>query len=252
MKLESVFQYLNGYLSVDGYPDYPHALNGLQVEGPEEIAHVAVAVDASECTIAEAVERGADLLIVHHGLFWRGLEPVTGRHFRKIQKLIEGKIGLYSCHLPLDSHPEVGNSILLARALRLEIGGQFGGYENVDVGWWGTKADGMTSGALSAELGRILEGAVHVIEGGPEMIEKIGVVTGSGSSFIEESVALGLDALITGEGSHHAYFEAMELGITVFFGGHYATETFGVKALGAHLEERFGLSWEFLEQPTGL
>lgn len=251
MKLESIFQYLNGLLLVEGYPDYPHALNGMQVDGQGEVGHVAVAVDASEATISEAVNRGADLLIVHHGLFWKGLQPVTGRHFRKIRKLIEGQVSLYSCHLPLDSHPEVGNCILMARALGLEIEGPFGEHQGVNVGWWGRKEEGVASAALAGELELILKGPVRLIEGGPEVIERIGVVTGAGGSFIEESVGLGLDALITGEISHAEYFDAVELGISVLLGGHYATETFGVKALGAHLEERFGLTWEFLEQPTG-
>ena len=251
MKLESIFQYLDGFLLVEGYPDYPQALNGVQVDGPGEVERVVVAVDASEATINEAVKRGADLLIVHHGLFWKGLEPIRGRHFRKIQALIEGKVALYSCHLPLDSHPEVGNCILMGRALGLEIEGPFGEHEGVNVGWWGRKEGGVESSVLAAELEGVMKGPVRVVEGGPEVLEKIGVVTGAGGSFIKESVGLGLDALITGEMSHAEYFDAVELGISVLLGGHYATETFGVKALGVHLEERFGLTWEFLDQPTG-
>ena len=252
MKLESILQYLDGYLSVGGHPDSPHALNGLQVDGPEEVGHIVVAVDASEATIAEAVELEADLLIVHHGLFWKGLEPLTGRHYRKVRRLIEGSVALYSCHLPLDSHAEVGNCALLARALGLEPEGQFGTYEGVDLGWWGTLPEPTTAADLTVELEEMLGGPVHLIEGGPGRIEKVGVVTGGGASFIEDAVDAGLDALVTGEGSHHSHFDAMELGITVLFGGHYATETFGVRALGAHLEDRFGLSWEFVDHPTGL
>ena len=251
MKIESIFQYLDGFLLVDGYPDYPQALNGIQVDGPQEVNHVAVAVDASEETINEAVNVGADLLIVHHGLFWKGLQPVTGRYFRKIRKLMEGGVALYSCHLPLDSHPEVGNCSLLAKSLGLEIEGRFGDHQGVNVGWWGKKDGGAEASVLAKELEVILNGPVRVVEGGPEVIEKVGVITGAGASFIEESVALGLDALVTGEMNHAEYFDAIELGISVLLGGHYATETFGVKALGAHLEERFGLTWEFLEQPTG-
>ena len=236
MKLESIFQYLDGFLLVAGHPDYQQALNGVQVDGPKEVEHVAVAVDASEATITEAVNVGADLLIVHHGLFWNGLQPVTGRYFRKIRGLMEGEVALYSCHLPLDSHPEVGNCILLARSLGLEIEGRFGGHEGVNVGWWGRKDGGAESAVLAEELEVVLNGPVRVVKGGSEVIEKIGVVTGAGASFIEESVALGLDALVTGEMSHAEYFDAIELGITVLLGGHYATETFGVKALGTHLE----------------
>jgi putative NIF3 family GTP cyclohydrolase 1 type 2 len=139
----------------------------------------------------------------------------------------------------------------MARALGLKIEGPFGEHQGVNVGWWGRKEGGVASVALASELELVLKGPVRVIEGGPEVIERIGVVTGAGGSFIEESVGLGLDALITGEVSHAEYFDAVELGISVLLGGHYATETLGVKAVGAHLEERFGLTWEFLEQPTG-
>ena len=252
MKLESILQYLDGYLAVGEHPDYPTAMNGLQVAGPAEIEQVVVAVDASEAAIAEAVKRGADLMIVHHGLFWGGLEPLTGRHFRKVRMLIEGAVALYSCHLPLDTHAEVGNCALLARALGLELQGRFGDYQGTPIGWWGSLPETTTAAGLSARLADVLGTQVHVIEGGAKQVERVGVVTGGGASLVQDAVAAGLDAFVTGEGSHHSHFDAMELGITLLFGGHYATETFGVRALGLHLEERFGLPWEFVDQPTGL
>ena len=252
MKLESILQYLDIYLAVAEHPDYAAALNGLQVAGPQEIEQVVVAVDATEASIAEAAERGADLMIVHHGLFWGGLEPLTGRHFRKVRMLIEGGIALYSCHLPLDSHAEVGNCALLARALGLELQGQFGDYNGTPIGWWGTLADATTPSGLSTQLSEVLDAPIHLIEGGPEHVERVGVLTGGGASFVQDAIAAGLDALVTGEGGHHSHFDAVELGITMLFGGHYATETFGVRALGLHLEQRFGLPWQFVDQPTGL
>jgi dinuclear metal center YbgI/SA1388 family protein len=252
MKLESILQYLDRYLAVTDHPDYPTALNGLQVAGPSDIENVVVAVDASEASITEAVERSADLMIVHHGLFWGGLRPLTGRHFSKVSMLIEGGVALYSCHLPLDSHPEVGNCALLARELGLDLRGQFGAYQGTEIGWWGTLSEATTRSGLSAALERVLHKKVHVIAGGPERVESVGVLTGGGASFVEDAVAAGLDALVTGEGGHHSHFDGMELGITLLFGGHYATETFGVRALGAHLEQRFGLPWDFVDQPTGL
>ncbi len=252
MKLESILQYLDGYLGVGEHPDYSTALNGLQVAGPEVIEQVVVAVDASEASIGEAVERGADLMIVHHGLFWGGLEPLTGRHFRKVRMLIEGGVALYSCHLPLDSHAEVGNCALLARALGLELQGRFGDYHGTSIGWWGTLAEATTPSGLSTQLSDVVDSPVHLIEGGPEQVEKVGVLTGGGASFVGQAIAAGLDALVTGEGSHHSHFDAMELGINLLFAGHYATETFGVRALGLHLEQRFGLPWQFVDQPTGL
>jgi dinuclear metal center YbgI/SA1388 family protein len=253
MKTESLLQYLDRYLGIPGHPDYARALNGLQVEGPPEVGKVVACVDASEASITAAAELGADLLLVHHGLFWDGLVPVTGRRRRKLQLLLEHGIALYSAHLPLDAHAEVGNCILLARALGLEPEGRFGRHEGVEIGWWGSV--GVPEGPerfgdrVSAAVGG---GRVHWIPGGPPQVGKVGVVTGAGGSFVGEAVAAGLDALVTGEGAHHHHFDAMEGGIHLFLAGHYATETFGVRALAGHLGDRFGLEWEFLDQPTGL
>lgn len=253
MKLESLLQYLDSYLAVVEHPDYPQALNGLQVDGPGEVMKVVAAVDASEAAIAAAVDRGADLLLVHHGLFWDGLRPVTGRRYRKLRALLEHGIALYSAHLPLDAHAEVGNCAVLGRALGLELEGRFAPYQGVEIGWWGTLETPVDPGALRVLVSEAVGGGpVHLIAGGPERVERVGVVTGGGASFIPDAVALGLDALVTGEGAHHHHFDAMEEGIHVCLAGHYATETFGVRALARHLEERFGLAWEFVDQPTGL
>lgn len=252
MKLESVLQYLEGYLQVAAHPDYPGALNGLQVEGREEIEHVVAAVDASEAAIREAIERGADFILVHHGLFWGGPQPLTGRLMRRVRPLIEAGVSLWSCHLPLDGHAEVGNSALLAKALGVELEGRFAAYEGTAVGWHGRLDAALDPPALRARAQEVLGGPVRLLEGGPERIERVGVVTGGGSSFVGDAVDLRLDALVTGEGSHHTFFDAKELGIHVLLGGHYATETFGVRALAEHLAERFELSWDFVDQPTGL
>lgn len=252
MKLESVLQYLEGYLHVAAHPDYPGALNGLQVEGREEIEHVVAAVDASEAAMREAIERGADLILVHHGLFWGGPQPLTGRLMRRVRPLIEAGVSLWSCHLPLDGHAEVGNSALLAKALGVELEGSFAAYEGTAVGWHGRLDAALDPPALCARAQVVLGGPVRLLEGGPERIERVGVVTGGGASFVGDAVDLRLDALVTGEGSHHTFFDAKELGIHVLLGGHYATETFGVRALAEHLAERFELKWDFVDQPTGL
>lgn len=252
MKLESLLQYLDGYLGVGEHPDYPTALNGLQVGGPMEVARVATAVDASEASIRAAAELGADLLIVHHGLFWEGLRPLTGRRFRRIEALISGRVALYACHLPLDGHAEVGNCALLARALGVEPEARFAAYEGVEIGWWGTLPEPTDVHRLAARFEAVVGGPVMRLPGGPERVERVGVVTGGGGSFIAEAAARGLDAFITGEGSHHNYFDATEHEIHVLLGGHYATETFGVRALGEHLAARFGLDAHFIDQPTGL
>ena len=253
MKLESLLQYLDSYLGIPDHPDYPQALNGLQVEGGEEVARIVAAVDASEASIGAAVAAGADLMLVHHGLFWDGLQPLTGRRYRRVKPLLEAGVALYSAHLPLDAHGEVGNCAVLGRALGLELEGRFGHFKGTPIGWWGTLAAAAGASELQERLAAALGGGVpHLIPGGPQRVERVGVVTGGGASFVEEAVALGLDALVTGEGSHHTHFDAMELGIHVYFGGHYATETFGVRALAQHLAERFDLAWDFVDQPTGL
>ena len=252
VKLESLLQYVDEYLCVSAHPDYRTALNGLQVAGGEELGRIVAAVDASEAVIEEAAAAGADLLLVHHGIFWDGLQPLTGRRYRKVKALVDNNIALYSVHLPLDGHAEVGNSALLARAMGLDELTAFGDYEGAKIGWAGQLAERTSREDLKDALSEILGGPVHVIGGGPEVIEHVGVVTGGGASFTEQASGAGLDALVTGEGSHHTHIDAMELGINVYFGGHYATETFGVKALASHLAERFDLEWAFIDQPTGL
>ena len=253
MKLEHVLQYLDGWLRVEEHPDYPNALNGLQVEGPSEITTVATAVDASEASIRAAVEIGADLMIVHHGLFWAGLEPIVGRHERRLRLLLEAGLGLYSVHLPLDSHLEVGNSALLAAALGLEVQGRLGAYAGWDIGVSGSLPEAVALEDFVTRLeGAIGGGAVKMLPGGPASVRSVGVLTGGGGSFVRESAKAGLDAYVTGEAAHHTYFDAAEFRINVLLAGHYATETFGVKAVGRHLADRFGLQAHFIDQPTGL
>ncbi len=253
MKLESLLQYLDQYLLLDGHPDYRNALNGLQVEGRRAIETVVTAVDASEASIAAAVELEADLMVVHHGLYWGGLEPLTGRHYRRAAALIEAGIALYSCHLPLDSHAEMGNCAILGRSIGLELEGRIGSYEGAPIGWWGRSAAPLTVSGLSELVSDAVGGGpVRTLPGGPERVERVGVLTGAGGSFVREAAEMGLDAFVTGEGAHHTYFDATEFGIHVLFAGHYASETFGVRAVGEHLAERFGLSSHFVDQPTGL
>ncbi len=250
MKLESLLQYLAEYLEVEGFPDHALAHNGLQVEGPTEIERLAVAVDASEAVIVQAVEAGVDLLIVHHGLFWDGQTPITGRRFRKVRSLIQGGTALYGCHLPLDAHVEVGNCAVLCKEMGWEPAGRFGGEEGREIGWW-CEVD-VDREALVTRVSEVVGGPVRLIPGGPEHVYRIGVVTGAAASLIPDAAEFGLDALLTGEGSHHTFNDAMEYGVNTLYAGHYATETWGVKALGAHLEERFGLTWQFIDAPTCL
>ncbi|MGH7553849.1 MAG: Nif3-like dinuclear metal center hexameric protein [Longimicrobiales bacterium] len=243
-------RFLDGYLRVAEVPDSPGALNGLQVENSGEVHRVAAAVDASERAIDEAIARGCDLLLVHHGLFWDGNVPVTRRRYRKLRKLLSSDVAVYSAHIPLDVHPEVGNNTVLAQALGVDVRGTFGDYKGIELGCWGILE--LRREALAARLDDLLGGPVRMLPGGPERVNRVGVITGRGGDMIGEAIEAGLDAYVTGEGSHHTYFDAVEGGINVYYGGHYATETWGVRALGEYLSREFGVAWEFLEQPTGL
>ncbi len=250
MELSELVEYLNGYLRIATIPDSERAVNGLQVEGRRPVRRVAAAVDASEQALAAAVEHGCDVLLVHHGLFWDGSAPITGRRYRKLRRLIESGMALYAAHIPLDLHGEVGNSVLLARALGVQIEGTFGAYRGVEIGCYGRLS--LLREALAARLDDLLGGAVRLIPGGPPRIERVGVITGAAADMIGQAAALGLDAFVTGEGSHYTYFDAMESGINVYYGGHYATEVWGVRALAEHVAQKFGLEWEFIDIPTGL
>ena len=243
--------FLDRYLKVSEIADYPGALNGLQVDGPGPVQVVAAAVDASQAVIDKAVGSGAHLLVVHHGLFWDGLRPIVGRRYRKLQALMRGRLALYGVHLPLDAHEEVGNAAVLARELGLQDLQPFGDYKGTPVG---RVAD--AAGVPANEFARRLEVAtgepVRVLPGGPRTLSRVAVVTGAGASFLPEVARRGLCALVTGEAQHHHAIEAAERGVTVFLAGHYATETWGVKALAGVLEEQFGLRSFFVPSPTGL
>jgi dinuclear metal center YbgI/SA1388 family protein len=248
--LGEVVAWLDEVMRTGEVPDFGGALNGLQVENSGRVSRVAAAVDASERTVREAARMECDLLLVHHGLFWGGDQPVTGRRYRKLAPLIRHDIAVYSSHLPLDVHPELGNNTQLARALGMEVEGTFGEYKGQPVGVWGSLD--LKREVLAARLDELLGGRVRMLAHGPEVIRRAGVITGGGGSMIGDAVAAGLDAYITGEGAHHTYFDAEEGGINVFYGGHYATETFGVRALAERVAEKFGLEWQFIDHPTGL
>lgn len=242
--------YLDGYLRTREVPDYPNAMNGLQVDGALEIHRIALAVDASERAIEEAVRMECQLLIVHHGLFWDGLKPVTGRRYRRLKRCFDAGLAVYASHIPLDLHPDVGNSVVLARAIGVEVDGWWGDFQGVPIGVQGRLS--VARETLTARLDELLGGQIRLLTGGPERLERVGVLTGAGGSMIHEAIQTGLDALVTGEGAHHTYFDALEGGINVYYGGHYATETWGVRALGDHLTATFGIRTDFLELATGL
>lgn len=247
--LESVLYFMDTTLNLPDFPDYENARNGIQVHGTRTIGKVGAAVDASVQTIEGAVDESVDLLIVHHGIFWGGLEPLTGRHYRRVEPLLRSGTALYSAHLPLDAHPELGNCAQLLHALDLEPTGRFGRFAGADIGF--EAETDVDREELRARTEKAVGGPVRLIEGGPARARRIGVVTGGGGSFVAPAAAAGLDTLVTGEASHHTFVEAMELGVNVVLGGHYATETFGVKALAAAVAEHFRVSWQFLDYPSG-
>jgi dinuclear metal center YbgI/SA1388 family protein len=250
MLLAEVVNYLDAYLHVSEVRDWPEALNGLQLANPGEVTRIAAAVDACEATVRLAGEQGADLLLVHHGLFWGGLRPLTGPAHRRVAALIHRNIAVYSAHLPLDRHPEVGNNAVLARELGVAVRGEFGEVYGQPIGVWG-ELD-VTREALRRKLAGVLGGAPRLMPFGPERVGRVGIVTGGAGDLIAQAHEARLDTYITGEGQHWTFFDAEELSMNVIYAGHYATETVGVRALSEHLREKFGLPWTFVDHPTGL
>lgn len=248
--LAELVRYMDERLGIEGIRDWKNALNGLQVSNSGEVRRIAAAVDASQATIRAAIERGCDLLVVHHGLFWGGNLPVTGSRYRRLKMLLEADVAVYGAHLPLDVHPELGNNAILTRELGLEPSGTFAPHEGRDVGV--TAECDLPRDELLDRLRQALNGEVRIVAGGPAMVRRVGILTGSGGSVVDVAAAAGVDTLITGEGAHHSYIDAMEAGINLVFGGHYATEVFGVRALAADVAGRFGLSWHFIDSPTGM
>jgi dinuclear metal center YbgI/SA1388 family protein len=254
--LERIATHLDSLLRTTEVPDYPGALNGVQVEHRGPVTRCAVAVDASLRTIEGAIEAGANLLVVHHGLFWSGAQPLRGRVYQRFQRLMAHDVAVYSSHLPLDLHPTLGNNPLLAASLGLQPSGGFARFQSITVGVMG-EADVETE-TLAKRLEEIArrEGGTLTTVGvhAGRRTRRWAICTGAGASSdsLREAAAAGVDTLIVGEGPHHTGVEAPELGIAVLYAGHYATETFGVRALGAELERAFGLPWSFIAAPTGL
>ena len=242
--------YLDDYLAIEDVPDWKEAYNGLQVEGSVEVHRLALAVDACVYTIERAAAGGAQMLLVHHGLFWGAKAPVTGNYHRRLSVLLKNDLNLYSSHTPLDAHLEVGNNPVLARLLRLPISERWGRVQGVPLGVYCDCTLPLTE--LSARLTATLGAVPRVIATGSDQTRRIGIITGAASSSIPEAVATGIDTFITGEAPHHAYFDAEENGLNLILAGHYATETVGVQALGRHLHDKFGLESFFINHPTGL
>jgi dinuclear metal center YbgI/SA1388 family protein len=248
--LSKIIHYCDRLLRTTEVKDYDRAANGLQVQNRGQVTRIAAAVDASQTTVRLAITANADLLLVHHGLFWGPSHPWTGKRYEVLKSLLENDLAVYSSHLPLDLHPKLGNNIQLCAALELKNPKPFFFDRGQHIGFQAKSKTPRQQ--LAQKLQRILGNPPLLIPGGPEVCRRIGVVTGGAGSELKIAAAEGVDTFITGEGPHWTYALAEELGLNVFYGGHYATETFGVKALAAHLSRRFRIPWVFLDHPTGL
>ena len=250
---ESVATYCNALLRIDEVPDYPGALNGLQLaNGGAEVTRIVAAVDACLPVVRETVARGGDLLLVHHGMYWQGAQRVEGSVYEKLKTAIDAGLAIYSAHIPLDVHEEFGNNAELGRALGLDDAGTFFPWKGIELGRCYEPRGGIDREDLRAKVSNAVGGPAHLCAGGPETASRIGIITGGAGTEIYAIAEQGIDTFITGEGPHWSYTSAEELGVNLIYGGHYATETFGVKALAAHLASRLGVGWEFVDHPTGL
>jgi dinuclear metal center YbgI/SA1388 family protein len=254
--LADIVAHLDTLLRTHQTPDYPQALNGLQVDHGGPVRRVAAAVDCSAYTIKAAIDAKANLLLVHHGLFWGGLQPLTGPLYRRVQLLLEHDVALYSAHLPLDAHEAFGNSLLLARTIGLEPTAGFAHFETIDCGVRG--ADDVSTGDLLDRLRTFSrahggDAIATAMESG-RRTRRWAICSGAGASVatIREAVELGVDTLIVGEGPHWSAVDAPEKELVIIYAGHYATETLGVHALAEHVGARFALPWSFIAAPTGL
>jgi dinuclear metal center YbgI/SA1388 family protein len=238
--------FLNNLLNCTKFNDY--APNGIQVEGKEQIKRICTAVTASEEVITQAVDLHADALLVHHGYFWRGEDPViTGMKRQRISKLLHHNINLFAYHLPLDCHPVLGNNACLAKLLVLDSVKmhKIGSTENLL--WSGVLPQAMGGAQFSEFLEGILGRKPLHIDANNKPIQSVALCTGGAQDYIENACLLGVDAYISGEVSERTYYQAKELGIHYFSCGHHATERYGIQSLGAYLASNFGLTHQFID-----
>jgi dinuclear metal center YbgI/SA1388 family protein len=250
VSLKTIAAHCDKILRTAEIKDFDGAVNGLQVGNSGTVTKIAATVDASLATVKLVIAAKADLLIVHHGLFWNARQPWTKTNYELLRLLLENNLAIYSSHLPLDFHPKLGNNAILCAALGLK---KLKPFLLKDGQHYGLQSQTKISrSVLAAKLQRATGEKPLVIPGGTEICKRIGVITGGAGDFLQKAADEGVDTFVTGEGPHWTYAMAEELGVNVIYGGHYATETFGVKALASHLFKKFRLPWEFLDHPTGL
>ncbi len=250
VSLADIVRHCDQLLRTPEVHDYDAAVNGLQVENDGRVTRIAAAVDASLATVRLAIASRADLLVVHHGLFWRPSHPWTGKRRELLELLIRNNLAVYSSHLPLDMHPKLGNNAQLCAALGFKRLKPFFHDKNQHLGL--QTQTNIPRDQLATQIAAVLGAKPKLLPGGPKVCRRIGVVTGGAGSQLGLAASEGADTFITGEGPHWTFALAEELGVNVFYGGHYATETFGVKALAAHLAKKFRVPWGFLDHPSGL
>ena len=243
MDLSEICSFLDEYLEVEAYKDVSN--NGLQVEGRRDVEKIAFAVDACMESFRAAKMIGADLLVVHHGLIWGGIEYVIGIVKRRLEFLLKSGMSLYAAHLPLDAHEEIGNNATILRKIGAEPERKFGEYRGVKIGY---------SATVDMTVSNVVDNfdSVKLLTFGPERVKKIAAVSGRGGFALQEAIELGIDLFITGEAEHEVYHLAREGGVNVMFLGHYESETFGVRNLMRVVEEEFGVDTVFLDVPTNL
>ncbi|MBL62571.1 MAG: Nif3-like dinuclear metal center hexameric protein [Opitutae bacterium] len=244
-ELEVVSRFCSDRLKIEDVPDFPGAENGLQIANDGQVTKVGAAVDAGMEPFRKAVDANIDFLIVHHGLYWNPPVPLIGVAYEKIKLLLQNNIAVYSSHLPLDGHPEIGNNAIIARKLGLRTNSTIFPYEGVDAG---LLTEGIESRQeLRASLENLFPNGIQAIEFGSENLGRIAILSGSGNSVVSEILGVGTNTLVTGELRQHHFNMAQELGLNLYACGHYATETFGVDALGREVGKQFGLGYEFIE-----
>lgn len=249
MKLKKILKFLNDTLKPNELKDY--SLNGLQVEGNPEVKKICFAVDCTVQTIRLAAKRKADMLIVHHGDFWGKERAITGVHGKRIKALLENNISLYASHLPLDSHPKIGNNAVIARLLGVKKLKAFGKYSGATWGYKGV-IEKTSFDKFVRKVESVLGTEVIKLPFGSKEITTVGIVSGAGGFALEEASDSGLDVLVTGEARHQVYGEARDLKINVLFGGHYNTEVFGLLDLKKLVEKKLRINCEFIKAPSGL
>ncbi len=248
-QLPQVVAWMDKALQVGAIPD--RSLNGLQVEGRSPVKQIALAVDATWETFSAAAACQADLLIVHHGLFWGQPLAVTGLHYQRLKLLLDHGISLYASHLPLDRHALWGNNARLAQGVKLQAVKPFGDYHGVTIGVGGQWSQSPRLPVLANKIGQIIQTEVKILSFGPAKVSRLAIVSGGGGSLLSQAHQEGYDTFLTGELLHQEVPLAKELNMNVIIGGHYATETLGVQALGRAVAKAFGLRTCFLDCPTG-